>query len=584
MASTVCDVLGVSSAVADRLLAANGGSVEAAIAAFLDRGDPGVPGPAQPPVRWTWRSTAGLQDYSPEASAVLERVYQSNPSHNGDIWLPGLPYTYRFVFHPEWVQVNNKTGNKRAVARHDGSGPPAPPPAPPVPVAVPVAAPAAPSVSMHQALMSGIRGFRGGYRHQEGAPPPPRPRLTEDDLQAVLTIVQAVDKRVEALEKKEKNPSEYTAAGLISPAECSAVDLVYQEMVYLFCQEAPKRKFGFDCGDEAYQCIPFDGRVPAYNANVQGGSIWSRKMLSVAGLRNLVKRGPEIFDEMIKTHFSSDYGAYPPREGLNKMKFYTGNVVDLDTVVLRCSDRTVMHCVNEMNRKEGCPSGYTQQYTSTGQFGRSRQATEMAVHTAETAIQGFVERFGFSRQEMLKRRLVIENRSDVHVATSSHDRGCHAIWHYTNVGQDSFHANVPMMSDVYGALLRAPFHAAAALARVLVMFKGAERDKWIDAFMEECIADSCFNMKWKAIEEFCAGLGELGSVDNVLASTMEQHQQEFGKLYDAGYDEKEERRREVELYLALTRGVRGRAADGRLCEISRADVEAYLARVDATMS
>merc|ERR1712151_588933 len=105
------------------------------------------------------------------------------------------------------------------------------------------------------------------------------------------------------------------------------------------------------------------------------------------------------------------------------------------------------------------------------------------------------------------------------------------------------------MPDIYGALIQAPWHLAKAWCTIHSEFEpGPEREKWIADFFEDAVADSCFNGKWKAIEEFNARLSKLGSITDRLQKLQQRHQDDFGALYNlADIDDAEKDRREAAL-------------------------------------
>ena len=86
------------------------------------------------------------------------------------------------------------------------------------------------------------------------------------------------------------------------------------------------------------------------------------------------------------------------------------------------------------------------------------------------------------------------------VAHDNSSRGKWPLWQYINAGVNTMHVNVPNMADIIGALLRAPFAALRAYLRCKDLPEELAR------FYEDGISDSCFNGKWKALEEFNAGL------------------------------------------------------------------------------
>lgn len=385
----------------------------------------------------------------------------------------------------------------------------------------------------------------------------------------------------------------YTAQGLVRDHEVALIDRVFERIVALFKQQKYMNMYNFSHGGDAH-CLSLALRapVPEYYANIHGQSIWQRKMLSIAGLRNLVVYGPIVFEELRQRNFSGCYSDYngpagPSATGVYRMKYYTGNMVDLDTTVLRCSDNTVREAINRANRHKGSSSGYKDQYRDGDTFGNSAQAREMAIVAAGDLITQFVKRFRLSREDVRRRHLEFNPsnlRQSVHRATDSTDRGQRPLWQYVNPpAQNSFHANVPNMPGTYGALLRAPYHAARAMCVILCKFDGAEREQWLDAYFEDCIADSCFNAKWKSIEEFNERLAHLGTIGDILQRIEQKAQKEFGDIYDLGLDDAQEMPKVIAAYMRHTRAGRSdalvaKAPDGTLRAIAREDIEKHVAK------
>ena len=305
--------------------------------------------------------------------------------------------------------------------------------------------------------------------------------------------------------------------------------------------------------------VPAAGsHVPNYFANVQDQSIHRRKVLSMAGLRNLVIVGSDVFDELREHLFSSDPSCYMDAkfggsgsEGVHKMRFYTGNMVDLDTTVLRANDRITLNTVNEMNKKVGGTV-----YADCKEFGNSKQATHIAKAAAGELLKRFCTELDLTKSEGRKRRAdICDVPSTIPIARSNSDRGKHPIWRYCNAGQDSFHVNVPCVEDIVGALLRAPFKAAQIYLRIWINNEGEERDAHLDRFFSDCIADACFNQKWKAVEEFARAEGVKGSIVSLLQELQQTHQQQFMDIMD---DDDENYTKEKDLMLRLVAGKYGK--------------------------
>ena len=178
----------------------------------------------------------------------------------------------------------------------------------------------------------------------------------------------------------------------------------------------------------------------------------------------------------------------------------------------------------------------------------------MAVEQAKTMIDGFTERFKLTRDQIRKRRIDLKpDNTTFPVATTNDDRGKCPIWIYRNAGVLTFHANVPTMSDVYGALLLAPYHLAKGFILVHRQSKTPdELSKNLDAFFEDAVSDSCFNAKWKSIEMFVAAREESGLIKDVLNRLQQEHQAKFLAIGDD-----DDGAKELALMQQLARGSTG---------------------------
>eukprot|EP00760_Papus_ankaliazontas_P036687 PhM_4_TR8378/c8_g3_i3/m.65960 len=354
----------------------------------------------------------------------------------------------------------------------------------------------------------------------------------------------------------------------------------YNEMMLRFADEKYAAKYG-GSEDDMETCTELEvgGGVPAYYANCAGESMYTRKILSMAGLRNLVLHGVDIYCEFQAKAFSGRQDVYAPKTGLSKMKYFTGNTVDLDTVVLRCSEKAVLDTVNKLNKQSNAE--YKEHYSSGDHFGKSAQARAMAIAAAEPLLESFCTHMKLTTVQQQSERCVQYREYanalkhgragaiKLPVATNNTDRGHAPLWQYVNCGVNSFHVNVPNMSDVVGALLRSPISAAVAylLCR--------HDDDALDAFFEDAIADSCFNAKWKSLEEFNAGLAKKGRISNVLAELQKKYQKRFMDMYARpGQTDSDEVALVLELIGSSTVGT---DKDGNVRPITRADVAAWVA-------
>jgi hypothetical protein len=256
--------------------------------------------------------------------------------------------------------------------------------------------------------------------------------------------------------------------GLVSipDRDLTVLYTAYQHMLVILCRSGRlARRFGSTGTHEELHGWLIGENVPQYFANVGGESMLTRKVLSICGLRNLVVHGQRIYKELLATHFSGDPDLYRGDVGLTKMRRVTGNTVDLDTVVLRCSSHLTLGAINASNRIHGLS-----QFASTAEFAASPQAETIAVTCARVAVDDFIAQVGgMSDSSQTQRRIHSSQMSTpIPVATNNTARGKYPLWRYVNAGQDSFHANVPCMSDVVGALLRAPFAAIAHYASLFI--------------------------------------------------------------------------------------------------------------------
>eukprot|EP01006_Ploeotia_vitrea_P023308 TRINITY_DN55745_c0_g1_i1.p1 TRINITY_DN55745_c0_g1~~TRINITY_DN55745_c0_g1_i1.p1 ORF type:complete len:623 (-),score=80.60 TRINITY_DN55745_c0_g1_i1:48-1916(-) len=343
--------------------------------------------------------------------------------------------------------------------------------------------------------------------------------------------------------------------------DCIPIVQVFNHMIQKFAKTKYFQDYyGYCEGSDAFLAdLTPGGDVPEYFANVGGQTIYHRKMLSMAGLRNLILYGTEIFNELKAQLFLGDPCAYPSMKGMSKMKYFTGNTVDLDTPVLRPSDRITLETINTINKHKGDKT-----YSSADEFGESQQAQEIARAAAAPLIEAFVSDFKLSKQQVKDRRLDIESCGTIPIAGNNRDRGRWPVWQYINVGVNSFHVNVPNMPDVIGALLKAPFHCAWAY---LVSLKSEEATR---SFYEDGVADSCFNGKWKAIEEYIERFNKCGSINNVLEEIQAANQSVFTiQFFD---DDDAENTKEIAMMVSLLKGAVGRDASGKTRLISPEDV------------
>uniref|UniRef100_A0A6T2BN75 UBA domain-containing protein n=1 Tax=Eutreptiella gymnastica TaxID=73025 RepID=A0A6T2BN75_9EUGL len=409
-----------------------------------------------------------------------------------------------------------------------------------------------------------VYGAAWGALPQHVPPRAPRPRAVEllDDG-ALMRIVERAEGAVREMELQIAEQKAEPPA--ISAEDQQQLVALYDDMIERFDVREYQQKHGMQPYESTVCALEAGQLVPVYFANVQYNSIFYRKALSMAGLRNLILCGREIFAELKAQLFASDPSKYTGAGGLNRMKRMTGNMVDLDTVVLRCNDPTTLETINKMNKAKG-----NRVYANVQEFAHSRQAAEMAVAAALPLLEGFVKEFGLTKAQQKTRRVQTSqvDAGKIPVAHDNSSRGKWPLWQYINAGVNTMHVNVPNMADIIGALLRAPFAALRAYLRCKDLPEELAR------FYEDGISDSCFNGKWKALEEFNAGLDKQGSITQILADLQAKHQSIFtGQFFDEDDDEHTNEIREM---VRLAACLSGRDKSGRTRPITQADVQAWV--------
>ena len=357
---------------------------------------------------------------------------------------------------------------------------------------------------------------------------PPEP-LTSKDVDVILRTCAHVDARV-----AEMMEYEHVRGYRISLSDIDVRPIMFalHQLIQGFKHPRCRDRYGYLAGtDDICMTLLPKQKVPRYYANnTENQSTFQRKMLSLAGLRNLVLFGAEIFTELRETHFSGDIKRYPnsrPSDrptGPNKMIHYTGNLVDLDYVVMRCNDPQTLAALNAARVKQGMP-----RFTSFEDLAKSDYVRDIALSQARQLIADFSTRFSLSDRDRIERCIHMDSSTTVQRTGNHQHRGVCPVWHYENHGVSTIHVNVPNMDDVYGALLKSPFHLAKALALV---FRKHEIGSpgfvaAMDELYDQAVVDSCFNAKWKAIEEFVSKMEQTGSIRFVLDRIQQRHQEAF---------------------------------------------------------
>lgn len=478
------------------------------------------------PVRWLSRDprTSATVEYSPADTAKLEDAFQRGESECVLI-LGGNKFTVNFGR----MQQVNSSGGSRQVMREG----------PALPIDIPIAA-----IDVSPAF-----------------------------IDSVMAAVAEHDAAVEDLRKNVHNRS-FKMKWNTKKADCVVQALTFA--MELFKSDRYRAKYGYNHdADSGTLALAAGRQVPGYFANVVDQSIYHRKMLSLAGLRNMAIYGLEIFEEMRMQRFSSNIAEYKDKTGPHKMKFYSGNVVDLDTVVLNA--KAQFRIVNEVLKKEGKPG-----FRSEQEFQTSPMAKEMIMTQAQMLIKGFIEDMKLSPVEVAARNLNLDINAEIPKASGNTDRGKWPVWHYENVGVSTFHVNVPTMRDVFGALLLAPFHLAKAFVLLHVRHASGtagEFEEAFDEFFEDGVSDSCFNGKFKSIELYLQKVDNLGSIMDVLNNLQRDHQSIFTPDF---FEADKDRTREAAMMwkLAQEKKLKGRDEKGLPRDVTQDDVVAWMKATD----
>jgi hypothetical protein len=404
-----------------------------------------------------------------------------------------------------------------------------------------------------------VGGSRAVIRVERGPPAPLRDAVAVD-VAAVLRSVDSIDESLLGINVPDRRfrysvPREVSIANVIA---------VYDEILGKMQHPAVIAKYQGSPGEEALTKMPTEQPVPKYFANVSCQSMYQRKVLSLLGLRNLLLKGPEIFNEMLAKLFSGCPQDYSRGCGPHKMLHFTGNAVDLDTVVLDANRQ--LKTINEALKRDRKPT-----FRNAAEFTTSDTCKTMVLQWAQPLVDAFVDELKLSPEEKKARRLEINPDSPIHVAQHNTDRGLHAVWFYSNVGVATFHVNVPVVKDVIGSILRAPFH----LAKCYVLCQSL--GKSFDEFLEEAVSDSCFNAKWKAIEIYLDTLVKTGTIDDVLYALQHDNQNIFTATFFQTDDDQRTKERNEMLRLVREQSLQGVDPKTKVKRlISEADVDQWI--------
>lgn len=346
-------------------------------------------------------------------------------------------------------------------------------------------------------------------------PPPPRPALPVApprpvDRYASLGInattaafLKRIDDAEVAINKVQAEVGKKSLRS-INTAYQAAVPIaeltkVFHEMIAEFSKPEYQTQYNYNpFADAGLLGFRPGQQVEAYFANATNGeSDYSKKFRSLAGLFNLLIFGGEIMDELRARFFIEGEHHYPTAaqtgtlagEGLNKMKFLTGNTVDL--------------CVQLSTRDD-----------ATGHVMSSEEVRK----AAQNMIDGFKDLFAEFRIDPARRIIDLAVTGNVFPqATNNLDRGNYPIWTWSLQGTNTkFHVNVPDITDVFGAVLLAPMRLAQTFVLLKSLYRGKELNEKLHEFFGPrpgredtdagALSTRCFNMKWNAILNFSGGI------------------------------------------------------------------------------
>ncbi len=230
------------------------------------------------------------------------------------------------------------------------------------------------------------------------------------------------------------------------------------------------------------QKIKYGEQVPEYFANVQGfQSTEERKYLSLVGIRNLFKHGPRIIDDFRKQQFLGGEHHYNYNEGLKAFKYYTGNVVDLDTEIDAINDTEALKQAEQMIINFGKICGLKK--SGRGEL------------TADEVARQFPNR---------KLDLPKSSMDYIHTSMDHLDRSNHGIWkrEAPKTMKTYYYVNVPNPDIVLLATLRMPLLLAELAYRSKEQNHGKLPKEFFDEFFDKGLSDMCFNDKARTFMNF----------------------------------------------------------------------------------
>eukprot|EP00754_Rhynchopus_humris_P022848 Rhum_TRINITY_DN14808_c0_g1::Rhum_TRINITY_DN14808_c0_g1_i5::g.119713::m.119713 len=503
----------------------------------------------------------GRDPYAPADAAKLEAAFQA--FQNGGSPKVSLSiFALDFTVDLREMRQYNAIGSFRSVVRDDSasaSSTPAAASPKPKPVTAPPSAAGAPPVPA-PASAPAVAAPVVAPAQGTGAPLCKYGRALE-----VVALVEPIVASIQA------KPLDTALVDSLSQQAHRVIESLYEEILAEIKREKWLReKFGaanLTKDDEDLFGIPVGAQVPNYYANIVSETIYRRKVLSLLGLRNLVRSGARIFSDMQQTLFAGDTSLYKNGEGLMLMRHLTGNTVDLDEVVLRCDKDTLKH-INASNRKDGEPV-----FNSVDDFAQSSQAQKIALSSARNVLDLFSTKLGLTTDQRKSRKVFLAD-GDFHFprAAGHSDRGKYAAWMYTIGPTTSFHANAPNLPDVIGSLLLAPWHAIKAYCLLCTRFHGDELRQKKSEFYEDCIDDSCFNGKWKSIERFLQNMADESTLRHLIGKCEQDNQNRLMAAADLSDDDYVD----ALFAVAKEKRLRGLNTKGVNAEVTRQDVYAYV--------
>lgn len=228
--------------------------------------------------------------------------------------------------------------------------------------------------------------------------------------------------------------------------------------------------------------IGYRQQVPAYFANVKEQSDSDRKYLSLVGIRNLLACGPSIIDDFRDQKYLGGEDNYAPMKGLKAFKYYTGNLVDLDTEIDAKSDHDALKMAEKMIVDFGITCGIT---TSSGRL----TAADVA-------------------RALPKRKLNLPNLNgyeQVYTSIGNTDRSLHGLWKRPPVsfgGQTHYYVNVPNCDIAVLATLRLPYMMAELIYLTKEYKHGKLMNEFYTTLFDKGLSDKCFNDKARAFITF----------------------------------------------------------------------------------